>query len=136
MATKPEVLKQVPLFNELSQRQLKRLASKFRERRFRPGTSVVQQGKMSGIGFFVVTAGDASVTVDGREVGRLGAGDHFGELALIAKRERTATVTAETQLDCLEIPIWDFREFVNGDSAVSWKLLEHVVGTLLDERSS
>jgi CRP-like cAMP-binding protein len=134
MPTKPEVLKQVPLFNELNQRQLKRLAAKFKERRFRPGTTVVRQGKMSGIGFFVVVEGEASVSVDGQEVARLGAGDHFGELALIAERERTATVTAETGLDCLEIPIWDFRDFVKGDADVSWKLLQRVVNTLLDER--
>ena len=46
-------LKGVPLFSSLSQRQLKRLAHDFREREFRPGTAVVQQGQMSGIGFFV-----------------------------------------------------------------------------------
>jgi CRP-like cAMP-binding protein len=136
MPTKPEVLKQVPLFNQLNQRQLKRLAAKFKERRFLPGTTVVRQGKMSGIGFFVVIGGEASVSVDGQEVARLGAGDYFGELALIAERERTATVTAETALDCLEIPIWDFREFVKSDSEVLWKLLQHVVGTLLDARDS
>jgi CRP-like cAMP-binding protein len=136
MPANAEMLKQVPIFNGLSDRQLKRLGAKFRERRFPPGTAIVEQGKMSGIGFFVMTGGEASVTVDGREVGRLGAGDHFGELALIAERERTATVTAETPLDCLEIPSWDFREFVNGDTEVSWKLLQHVVNSLLDARSS
>jgi CRP-like cAMP-binding protein len=134
MPTKPEVLKQVPIFNQLNQRQLKRLAAKFKERRFPAGATVVRQGKMSGVGFFVVTSGDASVNVDGREVARLGAGDYFGELSLIAARERTATVTAETVLDCLEIPMWDFREFVQSDSEISWKLLQHVVEMLLDVR--
>ena len=136
MTTKPEVLKQVPLFNQLNQRQLKRLAAKFRERRFLPGATVVRQGKMSGVGFFVVVDGEASVSVDGKNVAQLGAGDYFGELALIAERERTATVTADTALECLEIPIWDFREFVKNDSDVSWKLLRQVVGRLLDERSA
>ena len=136
MPTKLEALQPVPLFNELNQRQLKRLAARFKERRFLPGATVVRQGKMSGVGFFVVVAGEAAVSVDGKEVARLGAGDHFGELALIAQRERTATVTAETALDCLEIPIWDFREFVKNDPDVSWKLLRHVVGMLLDARSA
>ncbi len=136
MTTKPEVLKQVPLFNQLNQRQLKRLAAKFRERRFLPGATVVRQGKMSGVGFFVVVDGEASVSVDGKNVAQLGAGDYFGELALIAERERTATVTADTALECLEIPIWDFREFVKNDSDVSWKLLRQVVGRLLDERGA
>ena len=136
MPTTVEVLKQVPLFNELNQRQLKRLAAKFKERRFLPGRTVVRQGKMSGVGFFVVVSGEASVSVDGREVARLAGGDYFGELALIAERERTATVTAETAFDCLEIPTWDFQDFVKSDSEVSWKLLRHVVDALLVARGS
>ena len=136
MPTTVEVLKQVPLFNELNHRQLKRLAAKFKERRFLPGRTVVRQGKMSGVGFFVVVSGEASVSVDGREVARLAGGDYFGELALIAERERTATVTAETAFDCLEIPIWDFQDFVKSDSEVSWKLLRHVVDALLVARGS
>lgn len=135
MAHREDTLREVALFSELSDRQLRKLAAQFRERSFTPGTAIVEQGTMSGIGFFVVSDGEASVAVDGREVGRLGPGDHFGELALIAERERTATVTAETRLECLEIPIWDFRDFVKADPDVAWKLLSHVVGTLLDERS-
>jgi CRP-like cAMP-binding protein len=128
-----DTLRQVPLFSSLNQRQLRRLAGKFRPRRFEAGSAVVRQGKMSGIGFFVITDGKASVTAGGKTLATLGPGDHFGELALIAERERTATVTAETQLDCLEIPIWDFREFVKSDGDVSWKLLRHVVDTLIDK---
>jgi CRP-like cAMP-binding protein len=133
-AATAEQLKQVPLLSGLSKRDLRRLADKVRERRFKPGTAVVQEGKMSGIGFFVITDGEASVLVGGKEVSRLGPGDHFGELGLIVKRERTATVTAETQLECLELTAWDFREFVQGDAAVSWKLLQHVSELLLGER--
>ncbi len=126
-----EALKQVPLFAGLNQRQLGRLARKFKERQFKAGTAVVQQGRMSGIGFFVIADGEASVSVDGKEVARLGPGDHFGELGLIVERERTASVTAESALACLEIPTWDFREFVKGDGDVSWKLLQHVAETLI-----
>jgi CRP-like cAMP-binding protein len=123
-------LKQVPLFSGLSQRQLKRLAQHFRERELKPGTTVVQEQKMSGVGFFVIAEGEAAVSVGGREVARLGPGDHFGELALISEAERTATVTAETALRCLEIPFWDFREFAMANPDVTWKLLQHVVDLL------
>ena len=136
MASRAESLQQVGLFAGLNQRQLRRLAAKFRERRFASGTAVVEQGKMSGVGFFVVADGEATVRVDGREVAKLGPGDHFGELALIAERERSATVTAETPLQCLEIPVWDFRDFVKADPDVAWKLLRHVVRTLLDTRGA
>jgi len=127
-------LKQVPLFAELSDRQLKKLAGQFRERTFLPGTSVVQEGTMSGIGFFVVTEGEADVRVNGNEVASLTAGDHFGEIALVSEAERTATVTARTKLHCLEIPFWDFRDFALQNPDVMWKLLQHVVEVLSAEQ--
>jgi CRP-like cAMP-binding protein len=128
-------LKRVPLFSSLSQRQLKRLARDFKEREFRPGTSMVRQGQMSGANLFVIAEGEASVTVDGTEIAKLGPGDHFGELALIGERVRLATVTAETPLRCLVIASWDFRKFVTGNPDVSWKLLQYLVGVLADERT-
>jgi CRP-like cAMP-binding protein len=120
----------VPLFSALNERQRRKLARLFREREITSGTAVVTEGRMSGVGFFVVADGEATVTIDGAEVARLGPGDHFGELALIAERERTATVTAVTPMRCLEIPVWDFREFAHENPDVMWKLLQHVVELL------
>jgi CRP-like cAMP-binding protein len=134
MASAIEELKQVPLFNSLNQRQLKRLARHFRERELEPGTAVVQERRMSGVGFFVITEGEAAVSVGGKEVAKIGPGGHFGELALISERERTATVTAETRLRCLEIPFWDFRDFAMANPDVMWKLLQHVVELLSKEQ--
>jgi CRP-like cAMP-binding protein len=129
-------LRQVPLFSSLSQRQLKRLSRDFRERTFAAGTTPIRQGHMSGVGFFVITEGEASVSIDGREVARLGRGDHFGELGLIGQRARTATVTAQTPLlRCAELASWDFRRYVKENPGVSWKLLEHLVD-LLEERTA
>jgi CRP-like cAMP-binding protein len=85
---------------------------------------------MSGIGFFVIREGEATVSIDGSEVARLGAGDYFGELGLISEGARTATVTASTPLHCMELAIWDFRRFVKDNSDVSWKLLQHVADML------
>jgi CRP/FNR family transcriptional regulator, cyclic AMP receptor protein len=128
-----EDLRHVQLFNGLSQRQLRRLARDFRERTFKPGTSMLRQGHMSGVDFFVITEGEASVSVDGKEVERLGPGDHFGELALIGRQARAATVTAESPLRCVVMKSWDFRRFVADNPDVSWKLLQYLVG-LLDKR--
>jgi glutaminase len=89
---------------------------------------------MGGVSFFVVAEGTAAVTTAGKEVARLGPGDHFGELALISESERTATVTAETPLRCLEIPFWDFRDFALANPDVTWKLLQHVAGLLAQQR--
>ena len=123
----PDDLKMVPLFAELDSRQLKKLASRFRERTVGPGTQVTAEGEMSGVGFFVVGSGEASVNVGGKDVATLGAGDHFGEIALVSEAARTATVTATTELRLLEIPFWDFRDFAHANPDVTWKLLQHVV---------
>jgi CRP-like cAMP-binding protein len=129
-----EELARVKLFSGLSQRQLKRLARHVKERSFRPGVEVVREGTMSGVGFFIVAEGEGAVSVDGLEVARIGPGDHFGELALIAEDVRTATVTATTRLRCHVIQMWDFRRFAMDNPDVSWKLLQHLAGLIRSER--
>ena len=123
-------LKRVPLFSDLDDRQLRKLGEHFRERNLAEGTSVVQEGTMSGVGFFVVAEGEGDVTVGGRQVDTIGPGSYFGEVALISDRDRTATVTATTELRTLVMTFWDFRAFVKSDAEVAWKLLEHVGGLL------
>jgi CRP/FNR family cyclic AMP-dependent transcriptional regulator len=136
VASLADELKKVPLFSGLTQRQLKQLAKSFREREFKAGTEVVREGQMSGVGFFVIAEGNASVSVDGREVARLGPGDHFGELALISERVRSATVTADGSMRCLVMAFWDFRQFAKQNPDVTWKLLQHLVDLLTEERRS
>lgn len=126
-AAQPDDLKRVPLFSDLDNRQLKKLAARFRERTVAPGTRVTTEGEMSGVGFFVVGSGEAAVNVGGNDVATLEAGDHFGEIALVSETVRTATVTATTELRLLEIPFWDFRDFAHANPDVTWKLLQHVV---------
>ncbi len=135
MANLADELKKVPLFSALSDRQLKRLAHGFKERKFKTGTAVVRQGQMSGVGFFLIMEGAASVSVDSTEVARLGPGDHFGELALISEQARSATVTADGSLRCLVMPLWDFRQFAKKNPDVTWKLLQYLVVLLTEERS-
>ena len=132
MASWSAELQRVPLFAELSQRQLRRLSRSFKERSFRPGTAIVREGEMSGVDFFVILEGEALVTVDGRQVAKLGPSDHFGELALIGERVRLSTVTAGTQMRCLVMASWHFRQFVNSNPDVSWKLLQNLVNLLSD----
>ena len=128
-----ELLGSVPLFATLDKKQLQRLAKDFTERTFPAGAVVVREGDEHGVGFFVVAEGEGVVTVGGREVGRVKPGDHFGVVALITDRKRTATITAETELKTLVMTFWDFRAFVKGDAEVAWTLLEHV-GSLLQDR--
>src|SRR5215212_846375 len=136
MASVADELKQVPLFSDLSQRQLKHLARGFRERDVKAGTALMRSGEKSGISFFVIVDGTATVTVDGKEVRQLGPGDHFGELALISERVRSATVTADGPMRCLAMRFWDFRRFAKQNPDVTWKLLQYVVEILADERGT
>ena len=128
------LLATVPLFSSLDKKELQRLAKDFTERTFPAGATVVREGDEHGVGFFVVAEGEGVVSVGGKEVGRVKPGDHFGVVALISDRKRTATITAETDLTTLVMTFWDFRAFVKGDAEVAWKLLEHV-GALLHDRS-
>jgi CRP-like cAMP-binding protein len=123
VAISTEQLKQVPLFSELDDRELKSIASSLRERTFPAGTTVTEEGK-SGIGFFVIEDGSATVSVGGSEVRKLGAGDYFGEIALMAKAPRSATIVADTDLHCHGLAAWDFRALVEANDSMSWKLLE------------
>jgi CRP-like cAMP-binding protein len=121
-----ELLRGVPLLASLNQKELERLSRDFTKQTFPAGRVIVREGDTHGVGFFVVAAGEGVITVKGQEVGKVGTGSYFGEVALISDRVRTATVTATTDLETLVMTFWDFRAFVRGDAEVAWKLLEHV----------
>lgn len=125
-----EALSRVPMLSSLDRKHLEKLAKDFSERTFPAGSVVVKEGEERGIGFFVVADGEAVATVGGTEVSRLGPSSHFGEIALISDRVRTATVTAVTDLHCYVMTLWDFRSFVQGDAEVAWKLLEQLATML------
>src|ERR687891_2810272 len=116
----PALLRNVPLFSDLDERDLESLADEFNERRFSAGDKIALEGE-GGLMFFVVDSGEATVEVHGEEVGRLGPGDAFGEIALIDRRPRTATVTAQSDLVSYSLPVFVFRPFVESRPEVAWK---------------
>jgi CRP-like cAMP-binding protein len=116
------VLKKVPLFADLDDRELEQIATSMRERRVAAGEVVLEQGA-GGAGFFVVDEGEADVTVDGSPVGMVGPGDYFGEIALLTGSDRTATVTATTDMVCYGMTPWDFKPLVESNTTIAWKLL-------------
>lgn len=130
-----DALSRVPMLSSLDRKQLEKLSKDFTERTFAAGSVVVKEGQEQGIGFFVVADGEAVATIGGNEVARLGPGSHFGEIALITDRVRSATVTAETDLHCFVMTLWDFRSFVQGDGEVAWKLLEQLA-TLVHKQAT
>ncbi len=125
----PDLLRKIRLFSELDEKDLESLADEFNERRFSAGDRIALEGE-GGLMFFVVHSGEASVEVHGDEVGKLGPGDAFGEVALIDRRPRTATVTALSDLVCYGLPVFVFRPFVESRPEVAWKLLEAMADRL------
>ena len=129
MAAPMNLVQKVPLFSDLDRRELESVASSFKERTFSAGETVATEGK-GAAGFFVVEDGEASVSVQGKQVGHLGPGDYFGELALIDEGARTATITADTDLRCYGMTFWDFRPLVESNASIAWKLLQATVKKL------
>jgi CRP/FNR family cyclic AMP-dependent transcriptional regulator len=125
------LLRQVPLFADLDERDLSDIAGSMKQRTVAAGHVLAEEGQ-SGVGFFVIEDGEARVSVGGQEVGRLGPGDYFGEIALVAETPRTATVTAETEVRAHGLTSWEFRPLVETNAQVAWKLLEALANKLRD----
>jgi len=120
-----DLLQRVPLFRELKPKELERLSTSFKERVFAEGEDVALEGETGGGGrFFVIESGEAIVTVHGEERGRLGPGDYFGDVAMIDRGERTATIHAASELKCYSLAFWDFRPLVESDARIAWPLLQ------------
>jgi CRP-like cAMP-binding protein len=109
------LLRGVRLFAEVDERFLESLAAEFSTRTFAAGETLAEEGA-SGRTLIVIETGTVTVTVRGEEVGRLGPGDAFGEMALIDRSARSATV--------YQLPVWSFRPLIESHPEVAWPLLE------------
>jgi CRP/FNR family transcriptional regulator, cyclic AMP receptor protein len=126
-----DLIRGVPLFSGGSDAFLQRLSGEFFERTYRAGEAIAEEGE-SGKTFVVIDSGEVSVSVRGQEVGRLGAGQAFGEMALIDKSARSATVRAETDAHCYLLPVWSFRPIVEAHPEMAWALLEALAQKIRD----
>jgi len=124
-----EVLRRIPLFEDLDDAELQSVADSMNEANVPAGAVVTAEGG-PGDGFFVIADGEAEVTVDGEPRGAMAAGDYFGEIALLMGSDRTATVTATTDLLCFALTPWDFRTLVEGDPTIAWKVLQSMAARL------
>jgi CRP/FNR family transcriptional regulator, cyclic AMP receptor protein len=125
----PALLRNVRLFSDLDERDLESLAEEFNERRFSTGQKIALEGE-GGLMFFVVESGELSVEVHGEPVATMGPGSSFGEIALIDRRPRTATVTAVSDVTAYGLPVFVFRPFVEARPEVAWKMLEAMADRL------
>jgi MFS family permease len=103
----------VPFFVSLPGPALERLAAALIPVTFRAGSSIITQGQI-GDRFYIIASGEVQVTVDGRPVRTMTAGESFGEIALLRNVPRTASVTALTQVELLALDRHHFVETVTG----------------------
>jgi CRP/FNR family cyclic AMP-dependent transcriptional regulator len=130
MARAPvEVLCNVPLFADLEEADVERLADRFQERTFSEGQTIVEEGS-TGTSFFVIGEGNASVSVGGDLRASLGPGDYFGEMAVMDEGIRSASVTAATDVRSYFLTPWEFRPFVEEHPQVAWTLLHNLARRL------
>ena len=125
----PALLRNVRLFSDLDERDLESLSDEFSERRFAAGDKIALEGE-GGLMFFVVEEGELSVEQHGEPVATLGPGSAFGEIALIDRRPRTATVMAVCEVKAYGLPVFVFRPFVEARPQVAWKMLEALADRL------
>jgi len=128
----PELLDNVPMFAGLTRQERQAIVGSMKGRSLEPGETIAVEGE-TGVGFFVIESGTARVTVGGEERRTLGPGDYFGEIALISRAPRSATVTADTPVRCWGLTSWEFRPIVQDNASVAWSLLESLA-KMLSER--
>ena len=133
-----DLLKGLDLFEGVEQKDLETIARSFKQRRFSAGDVIAEEGH-GGIGFFVIESGTAHATFHGDDLATMGPGACFGEVALIDEGVRSATITAETDLNAWGLSAWEFRPIVQTNATIAWNLLQIVVRYLrmaVDKASS
>jgi CRP-like cAMP-binding protein len=119
----------IPLFSKVSKGDLRAIVSAADEIDEPAGTVLVREGEFRGE-LFVITAGTASASQDGKEVGTMGPGDHFGEIALLCGGPRTATVTAQTDVSLLMLAPTPFLRVLRAEPDLLDEIM-HALGERL-----
>jgi CRP-like cAMP-binding protein len=125
--TRVRDLRRLPIFTGCTTRQLRRIASVTTELHIEAGRELTALGR-TGTEFFVIVSGLASVRRDGVQIDELEAGSFFGEVALLDRGGRTATVTADTDMRLL---VLTRREFLSTQFFVP-AVAEQMLGVMTD----
>ena len=128
-ATKVDLIADVPLFAGLSRSELGQVASIADEIDLPADKVLIREGER-GREFFVLLEGEAEVTRKGKELATRGAGEFFGEIALVSNLPRTATVKTRTPVRALVIRDVEFRALLRRTPAIAVKVLQAVADRL------
>jgi CRP/FNR family transcriptional regulator, cyclic AMP receptor protein len=110
--SKIDLIKRVPLFSSASKHELEEIAQLADEIDLPEGRTVITEGE-TGREFFVLVEGTADVVRGGKKVASIGPGDFFGEIALISKTPRNASITTTSAARALVITDRAFRQLLD-----------------------
>jgi CRP/FNR family transcriptional regulator, cyclic AMP receptor protein len=136
MAAHPKALdlKTVWLFSSCTTSELRKIRGQLEEAHVPAEKVLVEEGTI-GREFFIVVNGTAIVTRNGKKVASLGPGAYFGELALLDRRPRSASVTSETDMDVLVLSQRQFNGVLDLVPAITHKLLSAMAARLRESDS-
>jgi CRP/FNR family transcriptional regulator, cyclic AMP receptor protein len=127
-------LAQVPLFSTCSRKDLQKLGKASDEIEVKGGKVLVEEGK-PGHEFFLIEDGTAEVRRNNRKVATLGRGQFFGELSLLDRGPRSATVIADTDMTLVVLGQREFLGVIDEVPAMAHKLLAALAGRLREADS-
>lgn len=133
--SKVGLLRNVSLFSACNDKELKKIASLADELTVPAGSILTKEGE-PGSEFFVIVKGKASVRIRKRKVAGLGPGSFIGEMSLLDRGPRVATVVADTPLDLLVLDARQFSSMLNQVPYIAKKLLVGMAERLRDLESS
>jgi CRP-like cAMP-binding protein len=118
-----ETLKNVPLFSGLAKSDLERLAKVVVPRSYGKGEAIVKEGEQA-VAFYVIVKGKVDIKKGEETINTLGAGDPFGEMALLDGHPRaTSVIASEDGTECLVMTRWDFTAELNTDPSIALAML-------------
>ncbi|MFQ5879238.1 MAG: cyclic nucleotide-binding domain-containing protein [Dehalococcoidia bacterium] len=125
--SREDMLARVPLFSEVSQRDLRGLAKVMVSRTYGRGDVILKEGD-DAVGMFIVASGRVEVvkglnTNKPQPLATLGPGDFFGEMSLLDKYPRSASVRALDDTECLAFTRWDFLAELRTQPSVALQML-------------
>ncbi len=125
MATGADIqdLARLALFADVARPQLEAIAETYDEELFPEGQRVLRKG-FTGSALYVILDGEAHITLDGRDLARLGRGEFFGEVSSLLGGEPTADVVAATPLRCLVVPGPEVEAFLLANPPVLLAMLK------------
>jgi len=128
------VLAGIPLFASLKPKELRRLAGEAQRFTFGAGHHITDDDGF-GTAFVVIVDGSVEVSVHGNPVRQIGPGGYFGEMAVITRDTRSATVITQVTTTCLMYSRSVFRPFLMTHPDVAWALLERMVQRVREAES-